>query len=339
MNLQKKNLQEKIIEKNLHQQGHLRLTSRTTSQYIEIFNLSPLTTPNLQNSILELSLQTQLSHENLLSNKSINFDSSSKTARLQCQFDSTAFSLEQMMDLHCLNLNHLKFVMFQLFSLVNYFHYNGLVARNLCPQNILVSESSHVYFGDFSSMRLQKTRNKDALEHRLNINYAAPELSLNLNQNFFASDIWSIGCILFELAERRPLFRVNNSMHLLRSILSCLGTPTSDDELGFVSSKGTVKWMRQQGFVDKKKISQWMQSDMCNAQLKDLLDKCLKLDPAQRISAAEALAHPFFAELYDPEEEMKILKKDTRLGDLKRIYSVGQDKGRLWDYLAKQVEC
>ena len=36
----------------------------------------------------------------------------------------------------------------------------------------------------------------------------------------------------------------------------------------------------------------------------DLLDKMLQFDPARRITAAEALAHPYLASLHDPQHEI-----------------------------------
>ena len=35
----------------------------------------------------------------------------------------------------------------------------------------------------------------------------------------------------------------------------------------------------------------------------DLLNQCLSLNPAERITAEAALSHPYFAEYHDPEDE------------------------------------
>lgn len=326
---------EKIKENKLHKQGHLRIRQTIPSGYTEIFNLSALTLPNLQNSVLELILLSKLSHENILTQKHIKIDSSLSLAELQFTRSLETTSLERLMLRGVLEPNHLKYIMFQLFSLVNYFHFNGVVARNLSPANLTVSSSSHVSFCDFSGMRLRDAPNKSALEHRLDINYAAPELSLNLGRNFFASDVWSLGCILFELAEHRPLFRVNNSLDLLRAATQCLGTPAPDEELAFISSKGTLKWLRSQPFARKQPISAWMQGT--DPLLRDLLDRCLKIDPRERLSAAEALEHPFFAELYDSEEERKSLKKHISSRRLRRLFSIDGDKGRVNDYFVAEM--
>lgn len=339
MNLQRKHLLEKINEENMHQLGQLRITHKDSTRYNEIFNLLPLSISNMKNSVLEIMLLNRLSHENIFSQKEIKIDRRNMLVELKCNFKHDLVSLEHLMLRGYLGMKHLKFIMFQLFSLVNYFHFNGVVARNICTKNIMISESSQILFGDFSSMRLQRFENKRSLEHRLDINYAAPELSLNLNKNFFASDIWSLGCIFFEMAERRPLFRVNNSMDQLRSVFQCLGTPTRDEQLSFISNKGTIKWIKSQDYSVKKTISNWMKNNLNNFDLVDLLDKCLKVNPSERISAAQALAHPFFAELYDVEEESRCLHNHLSTLDLGKIFSSSQDKETLKSILIQELCC
>ena len=39
----------------------------------------------------------------------------------------------------------------------------------------------------------------------------------------------------------------------------------------------------------------------------DLIKKCMTYDPAERLSAMEILKHPFFEQLYDPEEDDQII--------------------------------
>ena len=39
-----------------------------------------------------------------------------------------------------------------------------------------------------------------------------------------------------------------------------------------------------------------------NKQAIDLLNKCLKYDPAERITAEEALNHPYFKDVHDPDD-------------------------------------
>lgn len=329
---------EKIVEENLHKRGHLRMSTFSPGTFQEILNLRSLTLPNLRNSVLELILAKRLKHENILSTREIKVDVQAQFAEMKLNFDANLVSLDRVISGGCLGTRHLKFIMFQLFSLVNYLHFNGLVARNICPSNLMISGSSHVLFGDFSSIRLVRFKNKGTLDHRPNINYSAPELSLNLNQNFFASDIWSLGCLFFEMVEKRPLFRVNHSLDLLRSILQCLGSPVDEQQLNFVSSKGTKKWIKAQRHSQPKSVTSWMKNLGSDHHLRDLLDRCLRLNPVERITAAEALGHPFFSELYDAEEERQALQNHLSSLDLTKMFANGTKRETVRNILLREVD-
>lgn len=337
MNLQKKDLSEKILEEQLRRLGRLRMTTFEPGTFREVLNLEALTLPNLRNSALELVLAKKLEHENLFNKKKVLLASDAALAELSLRFDAKLLSLDRLIAQGCLNTQHLKFIMFQLFSLANYLHFNGIVARNFCPSNLLISGSAHVHFGDFSSARFVRARSKGTLEPRLDINYAAPELSLNLNTNFCASDVWSLGCLFFEMIERRPLFRVNYSADLLRSVLRCLGSPIGDAQLDFVSSPGTVKWIKAQPYSPPTSASAWMKPESGDPLLRDLLDRCLRLNPSERISAAEALSHPFFAELYDAEEESQALRNHLDALLLSMLFSEDSSRKRVQEILLREL--
>lgn len=65
--------------------------------------------------------------------------------------------------------------------------------------------------------------------------YRAPELLLSCEQYTAAIDVWSVGCILAELLQRKPLFAGKDYIDQLKLIIKLLGSP-SDADLSFISS-------------------------------------------------------------------------------------------------------
>ena len=55
--------------------------------------------------------------------------------------------------------------------------------------------------------------------------YRAPELLLGATEYTIAVDIWSIGCIFFELCKLKPLFTATEEMRMIDMIFKTLGTP------------------------------------------------------------------------------------------------------------------
>lgn len=130
--------------------------------------------------------------------------------------------------------------------------------------------------------------------------YRAPELLLSCVGYGAAIDVWSIGCILAEMLGRKPLFPGRDYIHTLNLVCRVVGTPSVDEIARFPSEKArhylsTMPPAPRSDFAllfpdaDPRALS--------------LLDQLLVFDPAVRITAAEALRHPYFAGLYDPRDE------------------------------------
>lgn len=56
--------------------------------------------------------------------------------------------------------------------------------------------------------------------------YRAPEVLLSQKVYSTAVDVWSLGCILYELAHRKPLFQGESEIAQIFKIFRMLGTPT-----------------------------------------------------------------------------------------------------------------
>ena len=104
-------------------------------------------------------------------------------------------------------------------------------------------------------------------------------------------DVWSIGCILAELYNRKPLFPAKNTLEQLKMICYVVGKPAE----GMIEQAEAVK------IVDSIVVPPNMPSlaDLVpglkgSAHGIDLLTQMLKLDPRERPSAVECLGHPYF---------------------------------------------
>jgi mitogen-activated protein kinase 1/3 len=149
--------------------------------------------------------------------------------------------------------------------------------------------------------------------------YRAPELILLENKYSSAIDMWSIGCILAELfsmqaesfahsSERLALFPGKSCYPLsmdnkqaykdrrdqLNMIFDVIGTPTESDiaHAQGAKAKEYLRSLRSKEPADLQAKYKGADADGIN-----LLYQLLRFDPTRRITAAEALQHPYLAKV------------------------------------------
>nr|XP_045009076.1 mitogen-activated protein kinase 11 isoform X5 [Jaculus jaculus] len=130
--------------------------------------------------------------------------------------------------------------------------------------------------------------------------YRAPEIMLNWMHYNQTVDIWSVGCIMAELLQGKALFPGNDYIDQLKRIMEVVGTP-SPEVLAKISSEHARTYIKSLPPMPQKDLSSIFHG--ANPLAVDLLGRMLVLDSDQRVSAAEALAHAYFSQYHDPDDE------------------------------------
>jgi len=122
--------------------------------------------------------------------------------------------------------------------------------------------------------------------------YRPPELLLGVDQYGAEVDIWSLGCIFGELLSGKALFHGATEVEQIAKINKLLGFPSKEDW-------PDVDKLPHAHFLNKKYVGNHLRQHICSdrqvePQALDLLQRMLCLNPARRIEARDALAHPYF---------------------------------------------
>ncbi|XP_050310189.1 serine/threonine-protein kinase fused isoform X5 [Anthonomus grandis grandis] len=110
-----------------------------------------------------------------------------------------------------------KQIVWDLVSALYYLHSNRVLHRDLKPQNILLDLKNRAKLCDFGFARNMSTGTHVLTSIKGTPLYMAPELIDELPYDYNA-DLWSLGCIIYELLMGTPPFCTNSILHLIRKI-------------------------------------------------------------------------------------------------------------------------
>mmetsp|Transcript_15541 Transcript_15541/g.44186 ORF Transcript_15541/g.44186 Transcript_15541/m.44186 type:complete len:309 (+) Transcript_15541:214-1140(+) len=253
-------------------------------------------------AIREISLLRDLRHQNVVAL----LDVVHEDGKLHLIFEYLDSDLKKHMEASPGHYDPkvLKRYLYQMLSGIAHCHSHRILHRDLKPQNLLIGQSEgwgesngipgdHVLkLADFGLARAFGIPIRQYTREVITLWYRAPEILLGCKQYSTPVDLWSIGCIFAEMAMLKPLFPGDSEIDELFKIFQILGTPNE------------AMWRGIRQLPEYKDVfPQWRPKDLKEVvpQLDDdgldLLARLLMYDPAQRISAKQALQHPYFHDL------------------------------------------
>jgi serine/threonine protein kinase len=186
-----------------------------------------------------------------------------------------------------LEIHQIKHFMGQMCSAMDYCHSRRILHRDLKPANILVTSEGDLKIADFGLARAISVPMRGYTHEVVTLWYRAPEILLGGKQYAMPIDIWSMGCIFAEMVKGKAVFMGDSEIGQLFAIFQEMGTPNRET------------WPDVESYPDYRPIfPQWRQklsiAPQAGEHADNLLQLMLKYSPASRISAREALKHPFF---------------------------------------------
>ena len=294
-----------------------------------------------QRTFREVMLLQELNgHDNII--RLLNVIKAENELDLYLVFDYMEADLFNVIRANILQDIHKKFIIYQTLKALKFIHSADIIHRDLKPSNIFINSDCHVKLGDFGLAR--------TLEHNPHMGglvtdyvatrwYRAPEMILAAQKYGKPIDMWSVGCILYELLVGTPLLPGKSTKDMIRMMFSVTGFPDRK-EYNEVKKECRIQIdyddLLQEKIKKKKNIVQ-MVSAYCHDEVAiDLLLKLLQFNPKKRLTAIEALEHPYVADFHNPEEELLCDHKiDVPLDDDNK-FSKDEYRQKLYDIVLKR---
>ncbi|KAF5843433.1 kinase-like domain-containing protein [Dunaliella salina] len=195
--------------------------------------------------------------------------------------------------------DHHRWFLFQMLRSLDYMHQANILHRDLKPQNILVNADCTLKICDLGLARTASAEDSSEFwtDYVATRWYRAPELCGSFSAAYTPQvDIWSIGCIFAEMLLRRPLFMGRDVVHQLQLITDVMGTPPPESiaKVHNPKARAFLASMPKKSGISLQRVLHKTEPAAV-----DLLRRMLAFDPDNRITAAEALRHPYFHSLCD----------------------------------------
>ena len=214
----------------------------------------------------EINILRCMDHPSVL--KIFEFYSNKKSYSIVTELCPGGELFQQIVDKGPFDEKYSAFIMYQLFSAINYCHKMHIVHRDLKPENILIVNKDQdgypiIKVCDFGTSKIFE---KGKIERKLvgSSYYIAPEvLKKKYNEK---CDLWSCGVIMYILLSARPPFAGEDDNDIMERVI--IGEYDLESPPFNKLSKNAL----------------------------DLIKKLLTMDVNERINAEQALNHPWFKE-------------------------------------------
>lgn len=271
-------------------------------------------------SLREIALLKAMNHPSIVKLIEVIYDHNSLYLVFEhMEQDLKIFLNDQMQDLSAELVQHF---MFQLVSGINYCHCHRILHRDIKPQNLMIDSNGVLKIIDFGLGRQHQLHMHKLTNEVITLWYRPPEILLGEEVYQSPVDMWGVGCIFAEMITRQALFRGSSEVDQMFQIFKIMGTPNEQTLPGCTAYKN---WKRNFPVWPKQNLFEMLkgQKNISLAGI-DLLEKMLAYNPRKRITARDALLHPYFAENNYFQNMMQMQQASVQQSACKPVQAIAQ---------------
>lgn len=321
--------------------------------------ISQLSLKEKENSLNEIRILASLSHNNIIGYKEAFFDSASQTLNIVMEYadDGDLASKIKFNKKHGLLFreNIIWDYLIQILNGLKFLHDNKIMHRDLKSANLFLMKNGTVKIGDLNVSKI--TKMGMAYTQTGTPYYASPEIWMDKPYDY-KSDIWSVGCILYEMCMLRPPFTGTSLKNLCKNIQSGIYAPISkfySRELSDVikeilevnplkrptcgellGSEVIIKKIKEEGVVDVVKDNSKKAELMKTIKMPRNLKEINKALPMKRYNVKQR-EEMMENDEYETMKNGFYKEKKEKVGDIKELmdfFDVKENENKLFNNIA-----
>ncbi|KAJ7593633.1 kinase-like domain-containing protein [Mycena floridula] len=192
----------------------------------------------------------------------------------------------------------IKHYTFQLLKALDFAHQHGIFHRDVKPGNVMIdSQNRRLRLIDWGLAEFYHPQQ----DYHIRVGsryYKAPELLVGYKKYDYSLDLWSVGCMFASMIFRKEhFFRGSDNDDQLLKILKTLGTEKFDQYLQKYDIHFETEHEPLLSNYPKQPWTRYITLDshaLASAEALDLLEKLLRYDHGERLTAQEAQSHVYF---------------------------------------------
>ncbi|PIO26975.1 Serine/threonine-protein kinase Nek9 [Aquarana catesbeiana] len=261
--------------------GEATLYRRTEDDSLVVWKevgLARLSEKERRDALNEIVILSLLQHDNIIAYYNHFLDSNTLLIELEYCNGGNLFDKIVRQKSQLFQEEMVIWYLFQIVSAVSCIHRAGILHRDIKTLNIFLTKANLIKLGDYGLAKQLGSEFSMAETCVGTLYYMSPELCQGVKYSF-KSDIWAVGCVLYELLTLTRTFDATNPLNLCVKIVQ-------------------GNWGVQ---LDNSVYSQ---------EMLDVVRSCLEQEPDMRPSADEILERPLLARRgREMEEEVSLLNK------------------------------
>lgn len=206
----------------------------------------------------------------------------------------------------------IRYYLYELLKALDYSHAHGIMHRDVKPHNVMIDhEKRRLRLIDWGLAEFYHP-NQEYNVRVASRYFKGPELLVDYQEYDYSLDMWSFGCMLASMIfKKEPFFHGHDNYDQLVKVAKVIGTEELNEYIQKYEVELDPRFHDILGRHSRKRWDKFMTQEnqhLVTPEAIDLLDKVLRYDHHERLTAKEAMNHPYF---YPVLRESKRQLSDT----------------------------